>query len=228
MGGMSLQIFLHVTKISCPVIADIQVHRVQYGIRSDPDVVFTLSQGDVVRPHRGAANISRQVWLKGGPMRASHAAWAQVTLRQSLGLSCRCDGQLRWQPRGSLAGSPPMWFLRVLSSGGGPRAHTTCCLCPWILQRLHTWELTAKQFPDEVNVCPYTGENSKFRDSHSFLHFTSIYWMAEPDTQAGTCPDRGCVRIQTPPDSPPEFFPPPHMPGMKRLKKWGWQEFSLL
>ena len=70
MGGMLLQIFmqifLHVTNISCPVIADTQVHGVQYGIRSDPDVVFTLSRGDAVRPCRGDANISRQVWLKGG------------------------------------------------------------------------------------------------------------------------------------------------------------------
>lgn len=112
MGGMLLQIFmqifLHVTNISCPVIADTQVHGVQYGIRSDPDVVFTLSRGDAVRPCRGDANISRQVWLKGGPLWASHAAWAQVTSRQSVGHPCRCDGQLRWQPRGPLAGSPPV------------------------------------------------------------------------------------------------------------------------
>ena len=176
MGGMSLQIFLHVTSISCPVIADTQVHGAQCGVRSDPDVVFTLSWGDAVQSRRGATNI-RQVWLKCGPMQASHAAWAQVTSRQSPGLPCRYDGQLCWQPQGPLAGSPPTWFLRVLSSGGGPCACTTRCLCPWILQHLHTWELTAKQFPDEVNVCPYTGGSSGFRDGHSFLHFTSIYWI---------------------------------------------------
>ena len=118
-----MQIFLHVTNILCPVIADTQVHGVQYGIRSDPDVVFTLSRGDAVRPRRGDANINRQVWLKGGPLWASNAAWAQVTSRQSLGHPCRCDGQLRWQPRGCWQGAPQCDFSGSSAVEGG-HAHT--------------------------------------------------------------------------------------------------------
>ena len=68
--------------------------------------------------------------------------------------------------------------------------HTTHCLCPTDPAVFHTRELIGKQFSGKVDAFPLQRKERGVQRG-SFISSFHKYLLdeAEPDTQAGTCPD---------------------------------------
>lgn len=75
--------------------------------------------------------------------------------------------------------------LRVLSSGGGA-ALTPPAVFTWILQRLHTWELTAKPSSQMRSMFALTQEKTQSSETviHFFISQAFIGWLSQTRRQA--------------------------------------------